>query len=60
MDDGVKREYPFLYLFERLARRWGVAPYELERELDDPAVQLWLYRGLLFMKLEAVEVRNQP
>ncbi len=41
-----------------LARRWNVTPYELEAALNDPLVQTWVQRGLIFMSLEAVEVKH--
>lgn len=50
---------PFVYRLERLAQRWGVAPYEIERALDDPLVQKWVRRALIFMSLEAVEVKQR-
>jgi hypothetical protein len=42
--------------FERLAMRWHVTPYEIERELDDPLVQEWVTRGLIHMRVADVEV----
>lgn len=50
---------PFEYRLELLARRWGITPYELEAALDDHLVQKWVQRGLIFMSLEAVEVKQQ-
>lgn len=54
----VLKGVPFNYQFEALARRWHTSPYAIERELDDPLTQLWVQRGLIFMGLEAVEVRH--
>ncbi len=55
---GVVKALPLVYRLELLARRWNVAPYELEAALDDPLVQRWVQRGLVFMSLEAVEVKH--
>lgn len=49
---------PFEYRLDLLAQRWHVAPFEIERALADPLVQLWVRRGLIFMSLEAVEVKS--
>lgn len=51
---------PLAYRLELLARRWNTSPYEIEERLDDPLVQTWVRRGLIFMQLEAVEVRKGP
>jgi len=40
---------PIEYAIDHVARRWGVAPWELE----DPDHALWLHRGLLFNRFEA-------
>lgn len=49
---------PYWYALESLAQRWHTTPYELEARLGEPLVQTWVLRGLLFMRLEAVEVRR--
>lgn len=43
-DDSV----PSSYALEALARRWGIAPWDLER-----APLAWVTRGLTFMELES-------
>lgn len=55
---GVIKGLPLVYRLELLARRWNVPPYELEAALNDPLVQRWVQRGLVFMSLEAVEVKH--
>lgn len=42
-------------MLDLLARRWRLAPWEIERALADPLVQLWVRRGFIFMSVEAVE-----
>ena len=52
---GVKvSDVPFHYVLEYLARRWHIAPWELEDAPID-----WLIRGLEYQSLEAsVEVKR--
>jgi hypothetical protein len=40
---------PTMYAIDALARRWGIAPWEIE---DAPDAE-WIIRGLHFMKVEA-------
>ncbi len=48
-------DVPFHYVLDHLARRWHVAPWELE----DEAHLDWLIRGLEYESLEAsVEVKR--
>ena len=54
---GVLKNLPWEYRLDQLAQRWHVAPYQIEAALADPLVQLWVRRGLIFMNLEAVEVK---
>lgn len=58
MEGGPLRGLPFTYEFEQLAQRWHTTPYAIEREMDDPLVQEWVRRGLIFQRLEAVEIRR--
>lgn len=37
--------------------RWGITPPELVARLGDPLVQLWVERTLIYMQLEAVNVK---
>lgn len=57
-ESSVVKGVPVDYAFERLAQRWSVPPYTIEREMDDPDVQRWVLLGLEFLKLEAVEIRR--
>ncbi len=41
---------PLIYVLEKLARRWGVPPWELRT--DDPEISRWILRGLLFSRFE--------
>lgn len=54
----VLKGLPWVYRFEALAKRWHTTPYAIERELDDPIVQTWVRRGMIFLNLEAVEVQR--
>jgi hypothetical protein len=38
-----------MYAIDALARRWGVAPWEIENATDAE----WVIRGLHYMKVEA-------
>ncbi len=40
---------PINYALEALARRWGIAPWELENAPDAD----WIIRGFHYMKVEA-------
>ena len=44
---GGDATVPSSYTLDALARRWGIAPWELER-----APLAWVTRGLTFMRLE--------
>lgn len=46
---------PFTYALERLAQRWSVAPWELERPpagVDPDAHLDWVIRGMEYQRLE--------
>lgn len=59
MEGGNLRGLPFWYRFEQLAVRWSIAPHLLEQAMADPDVARWVRRGLIFMHLEAVEVKKR-
>jgi len=43
---------PFSYRIDRLAQRYGVAPWDVEAAIDDPKKRPALYRALTFMRME--------
>ncbi len=51
---GSDAPVPAAYVLDALARRWGIAPWELER-----APTAWVHRGLVFMELEAEARRGR-
>lgn len=46
---GEPVSVPTNYAIEALARRWGVAPWEIENAPDAD----WVVRGLYYLKVEA-------
>ena len=51
---GAQLSVPLEYALDRLAKRWGIPPWELDSA--DPAIARWVQRGLLFERLEGEAV----
>jgi hypothetical protein len=43
---------PFSYRLDQLAQRYGIAPWDIEAAMDDPARRPALYRALTFARME--------